>query len=535
MRKKIIKDVLYALLAFCGFSPDLKRCGLVLTVMSARSASLTAPLALRLPAWLTRDTLPLWLGLMVFAAGLWPPALMNDSDTLWHLSAGQYMRDHGHVLTRDPFSFSFYDQPWHTHEWLSEILMSLTYQAMGWPGLMALSAVCVALTVFICARYAQRWLSGLALGLTLLLGLSLIGPHYLIRPHLLVLPLMAGLLSGLMRTREKGKNPPMALALIFLAWANMHASFIFGLGLIGFFGLEAIMAVSGSARLKAAIRWGQLLALSLLTCLMTPQGVDGFIFPFKLIFMPGIDGIAEWAPADLTRPTPLLIALAAGAYGVVRFKVRVPLWRAGLLLALTTLSLAHARYEMILGIVAVFILSEPLARSLGAPDARTEPKGARTSLKAARVVACLGLAVFALRLSVPAAEPATPLHPREALMSVPASLRTQAVLNDYDFGGFLIAEGVRPFIDGRADMYGADFLKAYDKIMAADARALGQALDTRGIQWTLLKRQSYTAEQLAALNGWHQVYADANVIIHARNPPQAGRKTLPPLAPLRKP
>jgi len=31
------------------------------------------------------------------------------------------------------------------------------------------------------------------------------------------------------------------------------------------------------------------------------------------------------------------------------------------------------------------------------------------------------------------------------------------VFNDYDFGGYLIASGVAPFIDGRTELYGEKF------------------------------------------------------------------------------
>jgi hypothetical protein len=32
------------------------------------------------------------------------------------------------------------------------------------------------------------------------------------------------------------------------------------------------------------------------------------------------------------------------------------------------------------------------------------------------------------------------------------------VFNDYDFGGYLIANGVAPFIDGRTELYGENSL-----------------------------------------------------------------------------
>ena len=36
-------------------------------------------------------------------------------------------------------------------------------------------------------------------------------------------------------------------------------------------------------------------------------------------------------------------------------------------------------------------------------------------------------------------------------------LNFSRVFNDYDFGGYLIASGVAPFIDGRTELYGEKF------------------------------------------------------------------------------
>jgi hypothetical protein len=43
-----------------------------------------------------------------------------------------------------------------------------------------------------------------------------------------------------------------------------------------------------------------------------------------------------------------------------------------------------------------------------------------------------------------------PGRPVAALEATPLELRDKPVLNDYDFGGYLIFAKVRPFVDGRA-------------------------------------------------------------------------------------
>ncbi len=60
------------------------------------------------------------------------PGLLNNSDTYWHIRAGEWMLAHGQVLRADPFSYTVAGAPWHTQEWLAEIAMALSWRA-GWP------------------------------------------------------------------------------------------------------------------------------------------------------------------------------------------------------------------------------------------------------------------------------------------------------------------------------------------------------------------------------------------------------------------
>lgn len=62
------------------------------------------------------------------------------------------------------------------------------------------------------------------------------------------------------------------------------------------------------------------------------------------------------------------------------------------------------------------------------------------------------------------------------------------VLNDYDFGGYLIFAGVAPFIDGRTELYGEKFFVRY--IRAVTLNDLGEflnLLDEYKIGATLLR------------------------------------------------
>ena len=49
--------------------------------------------------------------------------LRVDIDYYWHYKAGEYMVRHTTILTKDIFSWSLYQFPWMSHEWLFEVLL----------------------------------------------------------------------------------------------------------------------------------------------------------------------------------------------------------------------------------------------------------------------------------------------------------------------------------------------------------------------------------------------------------------------------
>ena len=102
-----------------------------------------------------------------------------------------------------------------------------------------------------------------------------------------------------------------------------------------------------------------------------------------------------------------------------------------------------------------------------------------------------------------------------ALASVPPSLRARPVLNAYDFGGYLIFEGVKVFVDGRTDMYGDVFLGNYDRMMKPDAGALRDSLARWHIAWTILP-PGPAAQTMDTLPGWHRLYSDGFAVVHSR-------------------
>jgi hypothetical protein len=191
--------------------------------------------------------------------------------------------------------------------------------------------------------------------------------------------------------------------------------------------------------------------------------------------------------------------------------VRLSAVRALILLGLLHMSLQHVRQEVLLGVVAPLILAEPLGRALG----RAEPGTMGRPMPAPQAVlaAALALLAIALRLLIPEVRLDGPTAPVTALGHVPAALLAQPVLNDYDFGGYLIFEGARPYIDGRADMYGDAFFAEDEQIQNASQSAMDAAIARYHIRWAILRPDRPLTDALARTPGWQRTYADKYAVV----------------------
>ena len=445
--------------------------------------------------------------LAALAVAAFSPGVLNDSDTYWHIRAGEWMIAHGGVLRSDVFSYTAAGNDWHTQEWLAEILMALSWRG-GWPGVHLLFAACAGLTAGATAYFVRKRMGFTPALLTVVLGLACVTGSLLARPHILALPLLAIWTAGLAAARGQDRSPSWWLVAIMPLWANLHGSFAFGLALAGALAVEAV--AQSQQRKKAALGWGLFLLAATASAMLTPFGFHSLLFPFKLSAMQGLDHIGEWRPSDFSQVTPFAIALLAALFVLGRGQVKVPPLRLLLLLGLTWLALTHARHQMLLGVCAPILLADALGQAWPAKNEKHPPLFA--------AIAALGLvALMAVRLAVPVTRGNDPVSPVSALAQVPRAWRETPVLNDYAFGGYLIWNGVKPFIDSRADLYGDIFLKNYADIVSPDKDALAASLAFHRVRWTIFSAQAPVVKLLDATPGWRRFYSDKLAVVHVHD------------------
>ncbi len=444
----------------------------------------------------------------MLALTLFGPGVLRDGDSFWHLAAGDWMIAHGAVPHDDPFSYTFAGAPWVSHEWLSEVLMAASFRAAGWSGVVVLTALAAALAMFQLARHLGRWLPPGPSLLLLLLAGSCIASYLLARPHILALPALEAWIAGLFIARSVGRAPSWRLLPVMCMWANLHGGFIIGLLMVAPLALEAALA-EPAARHAALARWGGFLLAATGAAMLTPHGWNGLLFPFQLMGMTELTQIIEWQPPDFLFIQPLELVLVTGLYMALTRGARLPPVRLLILLSLLHMSLHHTRHQMLVGVIVPLLIAEPLGAAL--PSSLTTFSVGRWQAGGLAVMAAL----VALRLLMPVVRVDGPAAPIKALAHVPPALATGPVFNDYNFGGYLIFNHIRPFIDGRVDMYGDTFMHQYLSASVPEKATFETVLRDYGIRWTILTPGSPVVALLDTMPQWCRLYANDVAVVHA--------------------
>ncbi|GLH78181.1 hypothetical protein SSBR45G_30900 [Bradyrhizobium sp. SSBR45G] len=461
-----------------------------------------------------RAQLALWVGAGVYALLLISGnRLLNDPDTLWQVTIGQWIIDHRAVPTVDVYSFTMRGAPWISTQWLAQVAYAAAYRLAGWTGPVVLAASAIALSFALFARMLSRHLRDSTTLLFVVAAFLLCLPHLLARPHVLAFPLLVAWMAGLIEAADRKQAPPPALAILIALWANLHGGFVFGLFFIAPAALDAVVNAEATARRGLALRWGLFAALALAASCCTPYGWNALLAAQKILSLgQALPLIVEWKATDFQSLGPFEICLLLAVGFALFHGLRLPPVRILMLLGLLHMALAQARAAELLALVGPLVIAAPLAQQLGL--ALAPPAGARALLASAVVLTLsAGTLASASMLDFAPNMRGTPV----AAVTELKTLNLTRVLNDYDFGGYLISTGVAPFIDGRTELYGEKFFvdhNAASGLMEPDN--LFRLLKDHDIEATLLRTQSAATKLLDHVDGWQKVYADDIATIHLR-------------------
>jgi hypothetical protein len=469
---------------------------------------------------MTRRSSAVAIGLAVpVGAASWFHPAADGSDLWWHLAAGRFIWEQGTLPRSDGFSHTAVGEPWVNHEWLWDVLAWGAYRihpdALAWLQLLLLVAV-FSLTAWTVHRVGRNAFATLAAT-----WLAAAASHWFldVRPHVFTL-LLASLVLATLEKRWAPWSWPPLLAL----WANVHAGFVFGVGLIGLHTLVLSWAALRAGTGLPKARWLGV-GIAMLAAGLNPWGLSLYALPLETLdASTPFHDLLEWYPAELsldprTYSGRFVWMAIAAAGGLVRGR-RQPFWIA-LALVTAAMALSARRFIPLFALCAAPLAALGIATALSALHRRLPPPRARWHELAAGAVALL----VALLLWSDVRFVSRPLQRWTRGESFPAgAVATLAALepaprhlfNAYGWGGYvaLNAPGVPIFVDGRAGtVYGDELARHY--LALAEARpGWRKLLRAHAVDAVLVEPGSPLAQALRSVQPrWTVAYADPLAVL----------------------
>ena len=446
-------------------------------------------------------------------------------DFWWHLKMGEVIVTTWSLPQTDIFSFTSSGTPFLLQSWLAEILFYTLYVLGGFRLIVAGNAVFLALALLSVYSLCFRELRGPRV--CALISLILIVPLVIysnVRPQVFSILLFAFFYRLLSEFRWRDRDRLWLLPVLTVAWVNLHGGFPLGLGLIGIFWLDALIATirgegPGARRLRKLTLIG---AAAAAATLVNPVGFRLFGDILAVLSdPPSQQFVTEWQAPQILDWTGLLgfyVPLAATT--LVLLVNRRP-GRVDLILFLV---FSIFGFSALRNAIWFAIVSPPLiARQLGSHPRFNRSGGHRAA--AAGGDSRFNLGFLALMVAVvigaspwvyptlkerPLWEPSTPVR---AVDFIESAALEENFFHPQIFGDFLIWRlwpQHRSFIDGRVHLFDSDLVLDYFAVFGDPEWE--ERLRPYGIRHLFLSRSDPGDDRLygwaIASQNWNLLYVD---------------------------
>ena len=449
--------------------------------------------------------------------------LLMDPDNWWHVRVGLDMLQ-THVLPQvDSYSFTFAGAPWIAKEWLGQIVMALGYSAAGWNGVMLVTILPIALTLFLMTWFLSATLRPTLAVAIVFVAVLLLSRLFNARPFIFSFPIIVLWTEYLFRAARHDRAPSLWLLPLIWLWANLHGTFTFGFIIAVFAGFACLERVKlSNPRLLG--QWVLFGVLCVLVSLINPYGYRAILATFTVSSgNEAVPYIGEWHPfiagTDHYQEATLLLIVAA----LLLSRLRIGLAHTLFFLFTLHLFLAYTRFQYLFVLLMPLVLATEVAAQFPALSARAWAAEARDRLErfllahftAIRAVIALGGAAAVAALIVLPTTPSETTSAKGALAFAKAENLTGNVMNSYNFGGTLIFHGIKTYIDGRTDQLFLNGFMSNTVTMGTSAGkpVLEAEIENRAIRWALLTAEDDRIPYFKQLPGWRQAYADPNAVI----------------------
>jgi hypothetical protein len=446
-----------------------------------------------------------------------------DPDIWWHMRNAEELLRTGRLARVDAYSYTVAGAPWIDHEWLGEVPYYLGWRCFGLHGLylvMALSLVAIFLLLYRLSylRAGDYKAAALACGLAIPLATVSFGPRTLLFGWILLLVELLVLETSAAHPRRLWLLPPL-----FALWVNTHGSWLIGFALLIAYAVAACCTVR-AGRIRSSRRSiGDLkglfavIAFSAAALFVNPYGWRLVFYPFDLAFRQklNVSHVEEWQSPDfhVLRGKLLLALLLCFLVLALIRRGRFRLYEILFVLIAFYSALTYMRFLFLAAIIVTPVLAAELSLAgFGGPAVADKP-----ALNLALIGAMMAIIVWQVPSKAQLSAGIVEEYPVAALSQMDALARHSRVLNDYDWGGYLIwnARQLPVFVDSRVDIF------EYSGIFADYLDIMGlknslELLRKHDIQYVLFSRQKPLAYLLRNAAGWKLIYQDNVAVLFER-------------------
>lgn len=492
---------------------------------------------------------------------------IKDFDLWLHIAMGKFISTHQYIPSVDVLSCTVDGKPWVNHEWLFQWLVYNIFNAWGADGLISMQVIVVGFTLFLLLFFGYRKDFQLVPLVALLLVFLTYQLRFTIRPDIFSL-LFFVVYIRILSLHLDEKRSIIWLFILQVIWANVHGFFILGpiLVLIPIFGelikryIPLPYTWKDIGRLSAKeFKHLQIIFVALLAaCFVNPQGVHGFLYPLKVLFSLGNDSAIFFEHiVELQKPLnwhnfyslasfptyKLLIFFSGLSFVLNRKKLDVTallLWLVFLLFSISAVRnivfFAFAAYIVMLANIYVSYFEDKIV-DRHIPSKRLQHFWAllfKVLLLIWMVRYVDGLALrgyFDYDKQERKSEfggISLRSYPNKAVDFLQDNKIKGNFFNPFNAGAYILGRtspDIKVFIDGRTELYGAEFFKDYNKMLAGDVKMFDEAIKKYNLTGAFFNiAYSGLAQPLLKevydKPDWVLVYFDYDAVIFLRNIPE---------------
>lgn len=421
-----------------------------------------------------------------------------DCDTFWHIKTGEYIYTHGSVPTHDIFSWYGAENNlrWINHEWLYDLIVFYVHHALGMYGVIIFTSILAGLIFLALYKLIEIRSQNPLLSLFLsLLGICGLTPFVIPRPQSISYLLL--LTAAVLMERKKYF---WVLPLVVIG-VNLHG---------GFYPMYILLMAYYLWREKPSM-----ILFAALSVMINPYGAEMIAYPFKVQMYPEFSRyIAEWVPTKLTgRGNQIhLMTYLLLLVSVFNKKVKTEDALFSLLLAVQTLT--SARHVAFLYLLLIPVLSPYIAMN-GIFNYRFSQLNEDRIKTVFTGLIVLIFILFAFSTDFHREIPLNG-YPKEAVHYIKQN-NLDRICNMYGDGGFLIYNGIKPLIDGRADIFAPVYNNTklfgdYSRFFSLE-EDFKIMLDKYNINYLLINKNEQIYRAMVHTGLYSTVYQDDSYVI----------------------